>query len=218
MSSERYFDQQERWPSSFFFWIVAKCCGPVRLFYYSMLLWERIRAQISFRLLLNLLKSVNIKLSCDGMTRKAAFILSVQPFFLLSLLLSVSNSGSPSGLISVYAPAGEIIGQKEDGLHVFRGIPFALPPIGSLRFHPPKALSFPFQRPFEALFFSPQCLQSSLLATEDEERDMKGGRNGTKFMDEDCLYLNIWAPSDTSKSYPVLVWIYGNPSLYSSLL
>ncbi|KAI0322476.1 Carboxylesterase [Amylostereum chailletii] len=79
----------------------------------------------------------------------------------------------------------------------FGGIPYAEPPVGDLRFSPPKLkLSLDPASTFNALNFGPSCLQP--LTPEDT-------------ISEDCLTLNIYRPSDvqTGSPLPVMVWIYG---------
>jgi para-nitrobenzyl esterase len=106
--------------------------------------------------------------------------------------------------IVIKTSIGNIIGLKDDKVNVFRGIPYAEPPIGVRRFRPPLTKS-PFAYPFEAFNYSAECLQSSLFSTDDMSS-----------RDEDCLYLNLWTPRGSERQvkgkvvlYPVLVWIYG---------
>jgi para-nitrobenzyl esterase len=89
---------------------------------------------------------------------------------------------------------GVLQGTKEDGLAVYRGVPFAAPPVGDLRWRAPQpAAKWEGVRPAEK--FAPQCVQ---------------GSDGKTAMSEDCLYLNVWSPAkSTSAKVPVLVWIYG---------
>ena len=82
---------------------------------------------------------------------------------------------------------------------VYRGVPFAAPPVGELRWRPPEpAASWTGMR--AAKQFAPQCVQGAF----------GGGDSGTARMSEDCLYLNIWTPARAaSDKVPVIVWIYG---------
>ena len=88
---------------------------------------------------------------------------------------------------------GVLQGTVEDGLHIFRGVPFAAPPTGELRWRAPQpAAAWQGVRP--AAKFAPQCIQS-IPGIETSE---------------DCLYLNVWSPAKNAKArIPVLVWIYG---------
>jgi len=88
---------------------------------------------------------------------------------------------------------GELRGTSEAGLKVFRGIPFAAPPVGDLRWRAPQpAARWEGMRPADK--FAPQCLQAIPGITTSE----------------DCLYLNVWTPAKTASAHvPVLVWIYG---------
>jgi para-nitrobenzyl esterase len=88
---------------------------------------------------------------------------------------------------------GTLQGTSEAGLKVFRGIPFAAPPVGDLRWRAPlPAANWTGVRPADK--FAPQCLQSIPGITTSE----------------DCLYLNVWSPAKTATAHvPVLVWIYG---------
>ncbi|MBX9758491.1 MAG: carboxylesterase family protein [Beijerinckiaceae bacterium] len=86
----------------------------------------------------------------------------------------------------------------------FRGVPFAQPPVGPLRWKPPQPLhKWSGVRP--ALAFGPDCPQNIDVGTRATS------------MSEDCLYLNIWTPADASASnLPVLVWVYGGSFISGS--
>lgn len=86
-----------------------------------------------------------------------------------------------------------------DGTHVFRGIPYAAPPVGDLRWRSPRpAASWNGVR--DAKAFGNICPQPSTLAT------MSGGK--LPAASEDCLSLNVWAPPG-AEDLPVMVWIHG---------
>ena len=89
---------------------------------------------------------------------------------------------------------GQVQGFVIDGVTVFKGIPFAAPPVGNLRFAPPQPIE-----PWEGI----------LDCTKFKESAMQKNK-GLSEMSEDCLYLNIWTPEDAvGKKLPVLVYIHG---------
>ena len=89
---------------------------------------------------------------------------------------------------------GLLQGTSEDGLMVYRGIPFAAPPVGDLRWRAPQPAA-KWDGIHQATKFAPGPIQAW------------GAPAGKS---EDCLYLNIWSPAkSTSDRIPVFVWIYG---------
>ncbi|XP_040838118.1 liver carboxylesterase 1-like [Ochotona curzoniae] len=92
---------------------------------------------------------------------------------------------------------------------VFLGIPFAKPPLGSLRFAPPEPAE-PWSYVKNTTSYPPMCSQ---ITTEDSlNPDLNPNReNVTLKMSEDCLYLNVYTPSNLVKKsrLPVMVWIHG---------
>lgn len=100
----------------------------------------------------------------------------------------------------VTAPAGTLEGREEGGLHVFKGIPYAMPPVGPARWKAPAPLP-PWLGVRKAIEFGPACVQPSPQLSQLYAV-------GPMPMSEDCLSLNIWAPADAHKA-PVFFWIYG---------
>jgi para-nitrobenzyl esterase len=97
---------------------------------------------------------------------------------------------------SVKVDGGLLQGTVEDGLAIYRGIPFAQPPVGNLRWRPPQPAG-KWEGVREAVKFAPPCVQG-------------GGRGGPPQGNEDCLYVNVWTPAKSARDrIPVLVWIYG---------
>lgn len=96
---------------------------------------------------------------------------------------------------------GKVEGQQNRNSFVWRGIPYAQPPLGDLRFRPPHRPDS-WDGVKDATQFQPVAPQST------KDLDRKIGR-GAYTISEDCLYLNIWSPGADKKRRPVMVWIHG---------
>ena len=96
---------------------------------------------------------------------------------------------------------GKLQGRTEDDLHVFRGIPFAAPPVGELRFRAPRPPE-PWDGVREANEVGPGSMQFFV-----EGLELLGAWEMP--VDEDCLTLNIWTPGLDDAKRPVMFWIHG---------
>ncbi|AIV35794.1 carboxylesterase/lipase family protein [Streptomyces sp. CCM_MD2014] len=101
----------------------------------------------------------------------------------------------------VRTSAGAVRGRTEDGLAVFRGIPFAQPPVGEARFAAPRRPR-PWDGVRDAYAFGPPPPQDVGAAGTAGPPDAPGG--------DDWLTVNVWTPApDPAARRPVMVWIYG---------
>jgi len=93
---------------------------------------------------------------------------------------------------------------RDPAVTVFKGIPYATPPIGELRWAPPRpAHEWPGVRRADA--FGPNCMQT--IVQERKPWTTEFMAHGS--ISEDCLYLNVWTTARPSEHRPVFVWIYG---------
>jgi para-nitrobenzyl esterase len=101
----------------------------------------------------------------------------------------------------VEVSSGRLEGIREDGVLVFRGIPFARPPLGPLRFEPPQPVE-PWSGVRDATRFGPAAVQTKDLIGPTVGFDQPASA-------EDSLTLNVWTPGTDGTRRPVLVWIHG---------
>ncbi len=95
---------------------------------------------------------------------------------------------------------GKIAGYEKDGLCIFKGIPYAVPPVGAQRWLAPQSL-----KPWTGIR---DAKQSATIAPQNPSQIQIMVREKEP-QNEDCLYLNIWTPGLDDKKRPVMVWIHG---------
>lgn len=118
-----------------------------------------------------------------------------------ALLIAGPAAAVPPLKISpqVATKAGPVVGSWEDDLLVFRGVPYAAPPVGPLRWRPPQPHAI-WKAPRDAKVFGYDCVQTPFVGD---------GTPSIHTQSEDCLTLNIWQPSASKTPLPVMVWIHG---------
>src|ERR1700710_2326832 len=110
--------------------------------------------------------------------------------FLVSTICRISAQ-SPSPVVKTNE--GYVRGAIENGIAVFKGIPYAAPPLGALRFKPPVEHAL-WNDTLSALKFGS-------IATQFSNKNVTGS--------EDCLSLNVYTPAADNKKRAVVVWVHG---------
>lgn len=125
-------------------------------------------------------------------------VFALQP--VASALAQTASSDKSTAKPQAQTAQGIVEGIDDAGIHVFKGIPFAKPPVGDLRWKAPQpAESWEGVR--QADHFGPRAMQRAVFG------DMNFRSDG---MSEDCLYLNVWTPAASEEErLPVLVYFYG---------
>lgn len=119
-------------------------------------------------------------------------------FWTMSASWAQSGMNAPS--LQVKTVNGTLEGIDESGVRAFKGVPFAAPPVGELRWREPQPVKN-WTGVRKADKFGPRAMQLPLFG------DMNFRSDGVS---EDCLYLNVWTPAKTaSDALPVLVYFYG---------
>jgi len=113
-------------------------------------------------------------------------------------LVGVQPAIAQIGTVSV--TGGRIEGVTTDGVTSFKGIPFAAPPVGDLRWRAPQPVR-PWEGVRKADHFGAECMQGTFN---------RPGAPPGPVPSEDCLYLNVWTTAKSADAHlPVMVWIYG---------
>jgi para-nitrobenzyl esterase len=118
------------------------------------------------------------------------------------LLLAVALTSTAMAADRVKTQSGTLEGTvtADASVRIFRGIPFAAPPVGDLRWRPPQPVQH-WKGVRQAVEFGPHCVQGKVFG----DIVFRG-----KEMSEDCLSLTVWTPlRSQAKKLPVYVWFYG---------
>jgi para-nitrobenzyl esterase len=129
--------------------------------------------------------------------RASRFTLLALLLLLLGGIVSISANPAPP---TVKIDSGVVRGVASAKLAVYKGIPYAAPPVGNLRWRPPQPVK-PWKGARDATHFGHDCMQLPFPGDAAPLRTQPS---------EDCLYLNVWAPRKRGPQLlPVMVWIYG---------
>lgn len=150
--------------------------------------------------------------------------------FLGGAAATAAWAASPLGMalptaVSPVVPtrAGPVIGYAEEGVFQFKGLRYAEPPVGSLRFRPAIPLK-PWKQPASGLNLGAASMQLSSGggavsypgAVGPALNQVFGSGRDLITMDEDCLFLNVWTGGLDTAGRPVMVWFHGGGHNYGS--
>lgn len=125
--------------------------------------------------------------------------LGVPPWLVVLTAFATCWCGVAAGAPAIHTDRGWVQGTQERDLTVYKGLPFAAPPVGGLRWRAPQPVkAWSGVKLLDR--FSPRCMQLRMYPDNAPAEPMS----------EDCLYLNLWVPPHSpEKKLPVMVWIYG---------
>jgi para-nitrobenzyl esterase len=134
----------------------------------------------------------------------------------LLVAMSVGATAQSPAPPTVRVDTGELRGEVADGVLSFKGVPFAAPPLGDLRWRPPQPAP-PWTGVRAATAFAANCMQGRGFgpppgagAPPSPGTAPAPPSPAVQAPSEDCLYLNVWRPADpAARNLPVMVWIYG---------
>jgi len=130
-------------------------------------------------------------------------------FFLLPIIvLLLSCSSDPNPVLTIEGGQVQGIQTQTEGVIVYKGIPYAAPPTGSLRWREPQLVT-PWEGVLIADKFGPAAIQNNQVPGSFYHKEFFA--DGDPERSEDCLYLNIWTPAtgNPDKKLPVAMWIHG---------
>ncbi len=137
----------------------------------------------------------------------------------LALLHGCAHIASTPHALQRDTSFGPVVGadaSASKGTYSWKGVPFARPPVGDLRWRAPVDPER-WTKARRATAFAPACVQTGRLYSPGASNgydETIGSRLGKTVGSEDCLYLNIWAPSSPSDTpRPVIVWVYGGSNI-----
>src|SRR5215470_6982066 len=117
---------------------------------------------------------------------------------LSGLAITLASAGLAVAQVRTESGVVEGTTSGDGSIRVYKGVPYAAPPVGALRWQAPQPVA-PWKGTRKAVTFGARCMQAPVfpdMIFRDEPS-------------EDCLYLNVWTPAKSKGALPVMVWIYG---------